>query len=494
MFPDNRGRAKLQVRLQERLRLQEGVWKEALRLSWPATLALLLHSFYRVSDQYWIKPLGAPAQAALGLNSFMLILNFALITLVHTGSLSRIARATGAQDRAGVQRVYQTAMRFGGVWFVFVGLIGWWTTPIWVRAMGAHGDVAQLADQYLRWIYVCLPLIGLKPVVDGMFIGLGNTSIPMLLSFLSVSLNWILNPILIYGWGPAPEWGVMGAAIATGISRGFSAALGCFLLAKHWNLRLSKGIPWDWREVGKICRIGLPMTISTAAYAGVFIAVLATSIEPYGKPVQAGLGVGFNGVEAIAYCGLMGPAIAVSGMVGRRLGARDSLGAKHAVWACGLLSGVISILFSLLFLAFPVQLAGIYSNDPVVIREAVLYLTVVAWSVNAVSAYSIMEQALAGAGKTMAISTISILGNVLRIPLCWAMAHPLGWGPGGAWWALNLSNYLKLAAIFAFFRRGSWSQDTFTEDDQTPPTLNNSEDGAGISTSDRSQRLPAGSN
>jgi len=430
---------------------------EAFRLAWPATLALLLHAGYRVNDQYWIQDLGPPAQAALGVTSFLLILNFAFVTLVHAGTLARTAHATGAGDAPRLRALYSTATRLGFGWFALVGLAGWLATPLWVRALGATGEVAPLAAAYLRPIYLCLPLIGAKPLLDGVFIGRGDTLTPMLLSAASVGLNFLLNPLLIYGAGPIPAMGIAGAAWATVLARGAAATAAAVLLAR-------RGLPLAWRapfllgEARRILAIGAPVALSTGGYALVFVAVLKTTIEPFGESVQAGLGVAFNGVEAISYCALMGPAVAAASMVGRRLGAGDTAGARAAVRACLLLSCLIASAFTAAFLLIPDRLAGLYTGDPVVLRQASLYLWVVGWTQVVTAAQAVFEQALAGAGHTLGMSLFNLAGNGVRIPAAWLLAHGLGLGPAGAWWALNLSNILKLGAIVWIYRAGRWQR------------------------------------
>jgi len=430
----------------------ESPLREALRLSWPATLSLLLHSGYRVNDQYWVQFLGPDAQASLGITAFMLILNFAFIQLVHSGTLARVAQHTGAGRRQGVEDALRVALKAGMAWVGLVAVAGWATSGYWVELLGAQDRVADWSRTYLERIYLCLPLIALKPISDGIFIGLGNTMVPMLLSALTVALNFFLNPLLIYGAGGWEGMGIAGAAWATGASRGLGGMLGLILLRRLYGLgpRLRKPVPWA--EVRRIFAIGAPMALSTGAYSLAFILVLKTSVEPFGRSVQAGLGAAFNGVEALAYCGLLGPAIAVSGMVGRRVGAGDYAAARQAVRVCGVLSVGISLVFSALFLLLPEQLAAVFSEDPEVRRQAALYLMVAAWSQGPTAVNSVLDQALVGIGRTGAMAAISATGYALRIPLAYVLAHPLGLGPAGVWWSLNASNYLKLGAIVPLYR------------------------------------------
>ena len=433
---------------------RESPLREALRLSWPATLALLLHSGYRVNDQYWIQNLGSDAQAALGLCGFMLIFNFAFVQIGNAGILARVAHHTGAGNRDQVLSACTSGVGACSLLLVVVGIIGYFATPDLVRMLGASGTVASYSQEYLSQIYICLPLIALKPIVDGIFIGIGNTMIPLLLAVVSVGLNFVLNPIMIFGWDAlgVPAMGVSGAAWATGISRGVGGLIGLLMLRRHYQIKILAG-RWAWTEVAKIARIGLPVAISTAAYAGCFIAVLKTSIEAFGSNVQAGLGIGFSGIEVLSYCSLFGPAMAVSGMVGRRLGAKDHPGAEEAVKICLRLSVGISLAFTAMFLAIPDLLAGIYTSIPAVRHEVVVYLTIVAWSQIPTAIEAVLARALTGAGRTLGTSIISAGGYLSRIPLALFLGHSIGLGPVGVWWALNISNYLKLAAIVPLYRR-----------------------------------------
>lgn len=435
------------------------LWREALQLSWPATLSLLLQAGYRVNDQYWIRDLGADAQAALGVVTFLLILNFALIVVFYSGTLARIAFHTGAHDLQAREGLYQILLRRGLAWFAVVAAVGWAITPSITGLLGADGGVEAFAIDYLRPIYLGLPLMALKPLTDGVFIGIGNTRTPMKLALLSVGINFALNPVLIYGMGPVPAMGIAGAAWATIASRGLAGVLGVLLLAKQHQLhprRLkasghepSKAVADFWHAV----RIGLPVCLTNGAYALCFIGVMKTSVAPLGRDVQAGLGVAFNGIEALSYCALMGPAVACSSLVGRRLGARDHSGSLHAVWACLGMSLALSSAASLAFFFIPETLASVFTHEPTVMREAALYLAIAAWSQTATAADAVLQQALAGAGRTLLMSIVTTLGLAMRIPLAFALAHTLDWGPAGVWWAFNASNWIKLAAIILVFRQ-----------------------------------------
>lgn len=427
--------------------------REAFRLSWPITLSLLLHAGYRVNDQFWIRDLGPDAQAAMGLTTFMLILNFAFLSIMTSGTLARVARHSGSGDRQLVQRTVGTSCYTSLLWFTLLGVIGWATTPLWVSLAGGTGAPAEFAEEYLGTIYLVLPLIGFKPLIDCVFLGLGNTAMPMLLSVLSVGLNAILNPALIYGWWGLPAMGMEGAALSTGLSRAFSAILGMLALNRWFGIGGYLRQRFAVKELKRIVQIGLPVCFTHAAYASCFLIIMKIAVAPLGSTVQAGLAVGFNGIESVSYCGLMGPAMAASSIVGRRLGAGDYVGAKRGAMSCMGLSVGFATLTSAIFLLFGRSLVSHFTDDPDVLAEATLYLSIVAFSQVATAAYSTFQQMMTGAGRTVAMAWVSVSGNLSRVPLAWWFAMSMGFGASGIWWALNVGNFLKLGAIFLLFRR-----------------------------------------
>ncbi|PCJ52082.1 MAG: hypothetical protein COA70_12980 [Planctomycetota bacterium] len=106
-----------------------------------------------------------------------------------------------------------------------------------------------------------------------------------------------------------------------------------------------------------------------------------------------------------------------------------------------------------MFLFYGRSLASWFTDDPNVLDEAALYLAIVAFTQAATAAYSTLQQVMTGAGRTLQMAYVSIAGNLVRIPIAWWFSAGLGFGATGIWWALNVGNILKLAAIFWLFRR-----------------------------------------
>ena len=429
--------------------------RAVLRLAWPTVLSFVLNSAYRVNDQYWVQGLGGDAHAAIASSTVLLILNFAVIFVVIGGSSPLVARAEGARDPAERDDVVRHALALGVVVAALLGSVGWWATPHAARAFDVVPSVEPLMVGYLRTMYLgMLPLV-LAPVIDNVFFAVGNTRVPMMLQGIAVTLNLLLNPLLIYGAGSWPGLGIEGAAVATCLSRGVTSVLGLLLLVRAHGIRL-RGGPLHLARAASMVRLGLPVSLSIAVYAGVYVALFGLVIGPLGRDVSAGFGIGFNVFESVSYPFFLGIAIAGSSLVGRNLGAGHPAEAWRAVRSARTLGRLVGLAFGALFWFCGPLVTHWFTDEAGVLTEALLYVSVLAWSQPLVAEEAVNEKVLFGAGQPRPIFWISTVGNLARVPLAWWFAFGLGGGAAGLWWAINVTTLLKAAAFLVEVQRGRW--------------------------------------
>ncbi len=450
-----------------------------VRLAWPASLSFLLNGAYRINDQYWIQGLGQNAQSAAGGVLFVAIMNFAFGFLAAGGALALSARALGAGSAERSDRIARHALFLALLLGLTALVFGPLLTPTIVAWIGLRGETAQFAREYLGGLYlVALPMF-LAPTLDNLFLGRGRSRVPMLLQGVAVSSNFILSPLLIYGAEASQAMpdaplaglassagaalgihglGMSGAAYATGLSRLLAVLLGLWILNRGLGVRLWTGRRPERALVLEIARVSAPMSLSIALYAGVYWCVLALVLSQLPDPVKAGLAVGFQVFEGVSYPLFLGLSVAAAALIGRALGAgRADLALavlrRARLAACGL-AGI----FSLSFLALAEPVAALFAADQDVLREAVLYVRVLAFSQFFVGMEAVHEKALLGAGLTRPIPWIAGAGNLLRIPLAYLFALPLGGGAAGVWWAINLTSGIKAGLFWWRVRRGDWSR------------------------------------
>lgn len=420
-------------------------------LAWPAAISVVLNNAFRVVDQYSVQWIDADAQAAIGSNTFVLIVFFAVYELIAAGTGPLIARATGAKDHALRRQVLGTSMTGVMVLGVLVSVICVLGAEDLSAALGLSGQALERSTVYLTHLgYAGLPL-AFSPVMDAAFIALGRTRLVMGLHGISVSLNLALNFLFIYGFG----WGIAGAAWASGLSRA---------------LVLIPGIWWLWREIKptradwflrapliRILKVGAPIAVNTAAYALVYWGLLRWTISPLGPDINASLGIGFSALEGFTWPAFHGVSLAVASLVGRYLGAGEIAAAKRVARLAMPFSTGLGLGAAMIFYWGAKPLCGVFTADPAVLEAAILYAQVLAFSQVFVAWEALTEGVLAGSGDTRTVLIWSAPVNVLRIPIGYYLAFSLGWGAAGVWWAINWTTALKAFAKGMAVVRGRWA-------------------------------------
>lgn len=426
--------------------------RAVVRLAVPAALSVILNNAFRVVDQHAAGWLGTPEQAAIGSTTFVLILAFAAWGLVGMGTGPVVARVTGARDRDGRRGAVGSALGGAAIAGAFVLGAMWLAAPLTAQALGLDAEVASLTVRYLRTLAVVGLPMALAPVVDAAFIAMGRTALPMALQGLSTLLNVGLNLLLLRWAG----WGIEGLAVASGVSRLIATGIGVVVLGRSVGLTPRDLLPGE--ALQRIARVGAPIAANTAFYALVYWALLRTSISPLGPAVNAALGIGFSALEGFTWPLFHGLSLAVASLVGRALGAGRPELARQAIRTGVPLSTGAGLAAAAAFWFLPEHLCGAFTQDPEVLEQAVLYARVLAFSQLFVAWEALAEGVLEGAGDTRSVLWLSSPLNLLRVPLAWAAAGPLGLGAAGIWWVINLTTVAKAVLKGARVAQGRWQR------------------------------------
>ncbi|BCX82868.1 hypothetical protein MIT9_P2459 [Methylomarinovum caldicuralii] len=423
---------------------------QVFALAWPAAVSVLLNNAFKVIDQYAVQWLGVAAQAAVGACTFVLIALYALYSLVAAGAGPLAARATGARDDRWRRRVVGNGLT-GSLLIGALTLAGLGLGSERIAALlGLAPAVRAQAAEYLFWLACAgLPLT-LAPLIDSVFIAMGRTRLVMGLQVIATVLNAVLNPLFIYRL----DLGIGGAALATGLSRGVAVALGLVWLVRLTGLRGGDLIPDN--VLRWIVSIGAPVAWGTALYALAYWGLLAWVISPLGPAVNAALGIGYSALEGFTWPLFWGLAAAAASLTGRHLGAADLTRVRQTIRSAAWLALGFGTLSSLVFWFGAERLTALFSDDPEVHREAVLYARLLAFSQWCVAFEALAGGVLEGGGATRAAFWWSAPFNLLRIPLAGYLTFRLGWGSAGVWWAINLTTYVKAAGLWWQLWRVRW--------------------------------------
>ncbi len=425
--------------------------RELIGLAVPAAASALLNNAFRVIDQHAAGSIGPTAQAAIGSCTFVFIAIYGLQVLVASGAGPLLARATGAQDPKLRREAWANALTLSVALMAVLAVLGWFASPSVVGLLGLRDQTAVDAVDFLQMIFLGSLPGALLPLCDAAFVALGRPRRMMLLQGLAAGLNAALNPIFIHQLG----LGVVGAALATSLGKALAAAIGLYTLSSIMGLtradfRSQPALMW------RMLRVGLPASAGVVAYALVYWALLGAVISPLG--LNAALGIGFSALEGVSYPLFLGISMGVSSVVGRRLGAGEPDEAARAGRLGTPMALGLGLLVGWIFYFGATPLCATFTDDPLVLAQAVLYAQILAFSQVFVALEAVWEGVLAGAGDHRTITLLSVPLNVLRVPLAYGLAFTLGFGALGVWWAINLTSMMKAGFKGAAVWRGAWAR------------------------------------
>lgn len=440
--------------------VKQPVLKTMLKLGLPIGVTQALQVVYNLTDMYWLGRLGREALAAVNATWPVLFLIIAGLAGLFQAGLALVSQYWGAGD-------YRRSLNAGGqLLFVAVatgiplGILSYMAIPFFLELIGIPAEVREDAVIYGRIFALGFPIFGLMDSVLSIYSAAGDTLTIMKIRLIGVSINIVLDPIMIFGLFGFPALGIAGAAIATLLSDLVSGMISLALLSSRGvkGERLKKDdLKLDFSLLRKFFKIGLPISISSLSDAAGFT-VLTGIISLMGSSALAAWGVGDRPFSLLEI--LVGSILAaLSTIIGQNLGAENFGKAKEAAYKAILLAtGITSVgVFTLIALRYEVARLFIPS-DPEVIQHASDFILLMGPSIVFFTmlraAYSVAQ----GSGHTKPVMYITILRLwFLRNILAYLFGPgPLSLGVKGLWAGMAISNVITGLIALAWIVHGKW--------------------------------------
>lgn len=426
------------------------------RLAAPAILAKALHVALGLVDVFWVGRLGAAASAAVTTSFFASWILVSAVDLTALGILAHVARHVGARDRERAAHAASQGLLLGAILGVGFAAAAWFAAPWLFRTLGTGPEVSEPGLVYLRILFLAAPFTFTYLNCEFLMRAAGNTRAPLAVAGVAVLVNAILDPLLIYGVGPFPRWGVAGAGVATLLSQVIACgAFAVFAWRRHPALPLARRSlrRIDWPLAGSLLRIGLPGMLVGNLYSFIYLFMSGIAAR-LGTSQLAVLGLA-NRAESITYLVTNGFGAATAAVVGQNLGARRPDRAERAAWlSVGWMTAYAFIAGGALVL-WPGWILHLFSSDPAVVEMGAPYLRILGFAQPLMAVEIVLEHAFSGAGDTVPPMVISLPLNALRVPLLLWVVHT-GGGLIEIGWVLATTCTARGILAALWFRRGHW--------------------------------------
>jgi putative MATE family efflux protein len=435
----------------------EALPRSVLLLAVPMVLEMVMESLFAVADVYWVSSLGRGAVAVVGLNESIMTLIYALAIGISIAGAAMVARRIGEKNPEEAAHAAAQVLVLGlGISLVLGALLGS-LAPQLLALMGAEPDIIAQGTPFSRIMLGGNATVFLIFLINAVFRGAGDAVIAMRTLWLANGLNIVLGPCFIFGWGPFPELGLTGAAVATNLGRGCGVLYQVWhLLGHHSRIKVRAGhfVP-DGAMLGTILRTAgngiAQMLIAMTSWIGLY-KILAL----FGSGAVAGYTIAIR-VIIFALMPAWGLSNAGATLVGQNLGAGRPDRAEEAVRLAAKYNMLFLGAVGLVFVALAGPIAGLFHPDPEVFRHARRALWVISLAFPLYAAGMCYGAAFNGAGDTWTPTRLNFFCFWLcEIPLAWVLARPAGLGPTGVFIAIPASFSVFALWSMMLFRKGAW--------------------------------------
>jgi putative MATE family efflux protein len=429
-------------------------------LAIPMMLEMCLESVFAVVDIYFVNKLGAHAVSAVGLTEAVITIVYSVAIGLSAAATAIVSRRIGEKNPEGAARAAAQSLILSGVLILIMSTAGYFYAGEILALMGAEPETIATGINYTRLMLGGSVVVVLLFLINGIFRGAGNASIAMRSLWIGNGFNILLCPVLINGYGPFPEMGVTGAAVATVAGRGIGVVYQLWALFFRTNdtlpMHRAKWLP-DKETLKSLSAIATPATLQFIVQSASWI-FLAAIVARGGSEASSGYQ---TAIRLIVFFILpaWGISNAAATLVGQNLGANRPDRAEESVRTIAKYNALFMAFVTVFFLLFAGPVIQFFNPD--VHSEAYAYsvqsLRIISTGYILYGIGMVLMQAFNGAGDTRTPTIVSLFGFWLfQIPLAYVLAVSFGLGPLGAFLAVPIAESVITLVYWILFKKGKW--------------------------------------
>ena len=426
------------------LLVKDKISKTVLRMAIPMLAGTFAMNAYNLTDTWFVSRLGTNALAAMSFTFPVVMLLGFIMRGLGTGAMTVVAHALGRGKHQTAARITTHATFLSSILALCLTVAGLFTIKPLFTQLGATGEVLVFTQQYMWIWYFGLVIRVVQMMFADIIIGTGNTKAVSLLMVAGTVLNFILDPMMIFGLWGCPKMGIQGAAMATVISEALVLVAAFYFIHKKYQLILfvshsRRRIVASWR---RILRIGIPTTLSSIL-TPVSAAVVIKIVSRFGQAAVAAIGVASR-IEMFAFMIPMTVGMSLVPFVAQNYGARRFDRIKAVQEGAMLFALIFGCIIAGVFLFIARPLGELFSSDPEVVNILVQYIYITCFGYGFLEVHRYAGFCMIGIHRPISsafLNTIRVI--VLMIPLAYFGAKLFG--ISGIFWGRLITDICSAA-------------------------------------------------
>ena len=416
-------------------------------------VSMIFQTLYVLIDLFWVGRLGTDAIAAVGLAGNLSFVVIAITQVLSVGATTLVSHASGRKDQDRAIFLFnqsQVLSMVAGLIFLAVAML---LRHQYAAGQSASEGMRVATEQYLLWFIPAMALQFAMVAMGAALRGTGNFKPGMYVQTGTVVINMVVAPFLIFGWGPFPEMGVSGAAVATFIAIVVGVVWISFYFVDskaylrfhfgHWTPQLR--VWWE------MLKIGLPAG-AEFALMGIYMAVIYSITKPFGAAAQGGFTIGLRVVQAI-FLPVVALGFAVAPVAGQNFAARKGDRVREAFKAAAAMAAGLMLLVSIGIYFGAAGVMGVFTRDPEVTRVGVEYLHIVVLNFVASGITFVSSSMFQALGNTIPSLVTSGLRLIVAVIPAVFLARVTGFHLTWIWYLSAFAVFLQMTANLLLLQR-----------------------------------------
>lgn len=429
---------------------KEKISKLLLAFAIPCVISMLINSVYNIVDQIFIgKGVGTLGNAATNVIFPLVIIFNALAGLIGNGAAANLSLKLGENDKKSAAKSIGQAISMSVIVSVLISVVAYIFLPQLVYIFGCTDSVYNYAIDYGKIIILGAPFMLIYSALSNIIRADGSPKYSMIMLVIGAVINIILDPIFIFGF----NMGVKGGAIATVIGQAVSFLIAIIYIGKIKSVKLTKDDFKLDKNIFRILSLGLSSFITQATILILFIFMnnIMTKLganTKFGADIPLSVYGVISKINSLYISTVLGISIGSQPIIGFNYGAGNELRVKETIKKVLIVNFIIGIIFNIIFVLFPKQIAGIFisSSDEsydlfMEFATLMCHSFLLVMALNALEmTTSIVIQSVGHVWKATAVSFIRQI--ILLIPISLILAFAFNKGIYGVLYAGCISDVL----------------------------------------------------